>query len=66
MIVFAGLDRLSGFAIDSARLLLPKEEDGTNIVGSANLPNHSVFTFALVGQTPHLFQCIMLSLSRAM
>ncbi|KAJ6000851.1 hypothetical protein N7481_001260 [Penicillium waksmanii] len=49
-----GLDRLSGFSIDSARLLLPKEEDGTNIVGSANLPNHSVFTFALGNVTLNL------------
>lgn len=44
----AGLDKLSGFSIDSARVLLPKEADGTNLVGEATLPNHSVFTFALV------------------
>jgi hypothetical protein len=43
-----GLDKLSGFSIDSARVLLPKEADGTNLVGEATLPNHSVFTFALV------------------
>lgn len=44
----AGLDKLSGFSIDSARVLIPKEADGTNLVGEATLPNHSVFTFALV------------------
>mgnify|MGYP002718748820 FL=1 len=43
-----GLDKLRGFAIDSARLIVPKEEDGTNLRGTATLPNHSVFTFALV------------------
>lgn len=43
-----GLDKLRGFAIDSARLVVPKEEDGTNLRGTAILPNHSVFTFALV------------------
>ncbi|CAG7953402.1 unnamed protein product [Penicillium nalgiovense] len=42
-----GLDKLRGFAIDSARLVVPKEEDGTNLRGTAILPNHSVFTFAL-------------------
>ncbi|KAJ5403185.1 hypothetical protein N7509_003056 [Penicillium cosmopolitanum] len=49
-----GLDRLNGFSIDSVQLLLPKEEDGTNIVGSATLPNHSVFTFALGNVTLNL------------
>ncbi|KAK1145242.1 hypothetical protein N8T08_004395 [Aspergillus melleus] len=42
-----GLDQLSGFGINSARLLLPAEEDGTNLQGEAVLPNHSVVTFAL-------------------
>jgi hypothetical protein len=43
-----GLDKLSGFSINSARVVIPKEADGTNLVGEAILPNHSVFTFALV------------------
>lgn len=43
-----GLDKLSGFSIDSANLVIPKEADGTNLRGTAILPNHSVFTFALV------------------
>ncbi|KAE8381650.1 hypothetical protein BDV26DRAFT_278645 [Aspergillus bertholletiae] len=42
-----GLDQLSGFSIDSARLILPAEGDGTNLRGTATLPNHSVVTFAL-------------------
>ncbi|KAJ5355537.1 uncharacterized protein N7496_012749 [Penicillium cataractarum] len=50
----AGLDKLSGFSIDSARVLIPKEADGTNLVGEANLPNHSVFTFALGNVTLNL------------
>ncbi|OOQ89561.1 hypothetical protein PEBR_07759 [Penicillium brasilianum] len=49
-----GLDKLSGFSIDSARVLLPKEADGTNLVGEATLPNHSVFTFALGNVTLNL------------
>ncbi|KAJ6064396.1 hypothetical protein N7499_013076 [Penicillium canescens] len=42
-----GLNKLSGFSIDSARLIIPKEADGTNLVGVVILPNYSVFTFAL-------------------
>ncbi|KAF9889386.1 hypothetical protein FE257_007496 [Aspergillus nanangensis] len=42
-----GLDQLSGFAIDSASLALPPKEDGSNLVGGATLPNHSLVTFAL-------------------
>ncbi|KAJ5833479.1 hypothetical protein N7474_001790 [Penicillium riverlandense] len=42
-----GLDKLSGFAINSARLALPAEDDGTNLLGSATIPNYSVVTFAL-------------------
>lgn len=43
-----GLDKLRGFSIESARLLISKDDDGDNFVGTAILPNHSVFTFALV------------------
>ncbi|KAJ5106106.1 hypothetical protein N7456_002781 [Penicillium angulare] len=49
-----GLDKLKGFAIDSAQLVIPKEDDGTNFVGTATLPNHSVFTFALGNVTLNL------------
>ncbi|KAH8425140.1 DUF3712 domain-containing protein [Aspergillus melleus] len=49
-----GLDQLSGFSIDSARLLLPAEADGTNLRGEAVLPNHSVVTFALGNVTLNL------------
>ncbi|KAJ5278581.1 hypothetical protein N7478_003953 [Penicillium angulare] len=37
-----------------AQLVIPKEEDGTNFVGTATLPNHSVFTFALGNVTLNL------------
>ncbi|GLI81809.1 hypothetical protein PoHVEF18_010200 [Penicillium ochrochloron] len=49
-----GLDKLSGFSINSARVVIPKEADGTNLVGEAILPNHSVFTFALGNVTLNL------------
>ena len=39
---------LNGFSIDAARLALPPEDDGSNLVGKATLPNYSVVTFALV------------------
>lgn len=45
---FLGLDKIRGFSVESARLLIPEEEDGTNLAGTAILPNHSVVTFALV------------------
>ncbi|KAJ5697122.1 hypothetical protein N7488_010806 [Penicillium malachiteum] len=48
-IVLNGLDKLKGFSIDSAQVVIPKEADGTNIVATATLPNRSVFTFALSG-----------------
>lgn len=47
----AGLDKLSGFSIESAKVLIPKAADGSNLQGEAILPNHSVFTFALVRST---------------
>ncbi|KAJ5875744.1 uncharacterized protein N7473_013091 [Penicillium subrubescens] len=49
-----GLDKLSGFSINSARVVIPKEADGTNLVGEAILPNHSDFTFALGNVTLNL------------
>ncbi|KAG2417656.1 hypothetical protein HFD88_008875 [Aspergillus terreus] len=53
-ITLAGLDRLSGFSIPSARLVIPAEDDGTNLRGTAVLPNHSVVTFALGNVTLNL------------
>ncbi|RJE20820.1 hypothetical protein PHISCL_06839 [Aspergillus sclerotialis] len=50
----AGLDKFRGFSIDSARLLVPKAEDGSNLAGVATLPNHSVFTLALGNMTVNL------------
>lgn len=43
-----GLDRFRGFSVNSAKLLIPEAEDGSNLVGEATLPNHSVFTLELV------------------
>ncbi|KAL4977180.1 hypothetical protein BDW66DRAFT_150283 [Aspergillus desertorum] len=49
-----GLDKLSGFSIDEAALLLPAMDDGSNLRGRATLPNHSVVTFALGNVTLNL------------
>ncbi|KNG89247.1 hypothetical protein ANOM_002163 [Aspergillus nomiae NRRL 13137] len=49
-----GLDMLNGFSIDAARLALPPEDDGSNLVGKATLPNYSVVTFALGNVTLNL------------
>ncbi|KAJ5601227.1 hypothetical protein N7510_010761 [Penicillium lagena] len=49
-----GLDKFSGFSIPSARLIIPEEKDGTNLVGTAVLPNRSVFTFAMGNVTLNL------------
>ncbi|KAL2813886.1 hypothetical protein BJX63DRAFT_442762 [Aspergillus granulosus] len=49
-----GLDKLNGFSIDEAALLLPAREDGSNLRGRATLPNHSVVTFALGNVTLNL------------
>ncbi|KAL6235277.1 hypothetical protein BDW75DRAFT_230458 [Aspergillus navahoensis] len=49
-----GLDKLSGFSIDEAALLLPAMDDGSNIRGRATLPNHSVVTFAMGNVTLNL------------
>ncbi|KAL2824453.1 hypothetical protein BJY01DRAFT_165208 [Aspergillus pseudoustus] len=51
---YAGLDKLSGFSIDEAALILPAREDGTNLRGRATLPNHSVVTFAMGNVTLNL------------
>ncbi|KAL4894994.1 hypothetical protein BDV59DRAFT_211855 [Aspergillus ambiguus] len=53
-VTLAGLDKLSGFSIPSARLVIPAEEDGTNLRGTAILPNHSIVTFALGNVTLNL------------
>jgi hypothetical protein len=39
---------LNGFSIGSASLQLPPASDGSNLIGTATLPNYSVVTFALV------------------
>ncbi|KAJ5657052.1 hypothetical protein N7507_009002 [Penicillium longicatenatum] len=49
-----GLDKLSGFTIDTAQLAIPKEADGSNLLATATLPNKSVFTFALGNVTLNL------------
>jgi hypothetical protein len=52
------LDSLSGFSIESAKLV-PKESDGTNLRGVAVLPNHSIVTFALVCDITTLIQTVI-------
>ncbi|KAL4815737.1 hypothetical protein BDW67DRAFT_191382 [Aspergillus spinulosporus] len=49
-----GLDKLSGFSIDEAALLIPAMDDGSNLRGRATLPNHSVVTFAMGNVTLNL------------
>ncbi|OJJ34567.1 hypothetical protein ASPWEDRAFT_173978 [Aspergillus wentii DTO 134E9] len=49
-----GLDKISGLSIDSARLVAPAEEDGTNLRGTITLPNHSAITLALGNVTLNL------------
>ncbi|KAL4996719.1 hypothetical protein BDV10DRAFT_202311 [Aspergillus recurvatus] len=49
-----GLDKLNGFSIDEAALLLPAMDDGSNLRGKATLPNHSVVTFAMGNVTLNL------------
>jgi hypothetical protein len=39
---------LKGFSIESARVVLPPEDDGTNFMGNLTLPNASIVTFELV------------------
>ncbi|PLN86851.1 hypothetical protein BDW42DRAFT_198335 [Aspergillus taichungensis] len=41
-IVTPGLNKFKGLAISDATLLLPPEDDGTNLVGNITLPNPSV------------------------
>jgi hypothetical protein len=38
---------LKGFSIDTARIILPPEADGTNFVGEITLPNPSIVAFEL-------------------
>ncbi|KAI9148381.1 hypothetical protein HJFPF1_12212 [Paramyrothecium foliicola] len=41
------LDTLEGFKLEGARVLLPAEEDGTNLIGNLTLPNWSNLTIGL-------------------
>lgn len=38
------LDSFSGFELSDSSLVLPAQEDGTNLIGNASLPNPSVLT----------------------
>ncbi|CAL5872809.1 uncharacterized protein PFLUO_LOCUS7078 [Penicillium psychrofluorescens] len=49
-----GMDKFDGFSIPSARLIIPTQKDGTNLVGTAVLPNRSVFTFEMGNVTLNL------------
>lgn len=43
-----GLQKLDGFRINSASLLLSPEEDGTTLLANVTIPNHSIVEFELV------------------
>ncbi|KFY79460.1 hypothetical protein V498_08939 [Pseudogymnoascus sp. VKM F-4517 (FW-2822)] len=49
-----GLNSLAGFAIPDARLVLPPESDGTNLVANLSLPNASVLKIDLGNMTWNL------------
>ena len=42
------LDEFAGFAIKDSTLVLPPEDDGTNLIANATLPNPSVLTLEIV------------------
>jgi len=50
-----GLNKLNGFSIDSARLIIPPLAEGTNILGNATLPNPSIVNFNLGNVTINMF-----------
>ena len=43
----AALDELRGFSLDDARIKLPADQDGTNLLGRLTLPNWSDLTIGL-------------------
>jgi hypothetical protein len=47
--IVSALNQFKGFSIDAARLELPAESDGTNLLANATLPNQSVLTLEIVG-----------------
>ncbi|PGG97234.1 hypothetical protein GX51_07433 [Blastomyces parvus] len=50
-----GLDLFRGFSIESARVILPFQEDGTNLKAVLNIPNYSIITLELGNVTLDLF-----------
>lgn len=42
-----GLDKLAGVSLDSIRIILPAEADGTNLIGNFTMPNWSPLTMGL-------------------
>lgn len=51
----SALNQFKGFSIDSARLQVPAEADGTNLLANATLPNQSVLTLEIVSFLESLF-----------
>ncbi|KAJ5376276.1 hypothetical protein N7509_013162 [Penicillium cosmopolitanum] len=43
-VVTPGLNQFDGFSISDATLLLPAEDDGTNLIGNVTLPNPTVIS----------------------
>ncbi|KLJ05973.1 hypothetical protein EMPG_10586 [Blastomyces silverae] len=50
-----GLDMFRGFNIESARVILPFQKDGTNLKVVLNIPNHSIIALQLGNVTLDLF-----------
>lgn len=42
-----GLNQLAGVKLDNIKIILPPEEDGTNLIGNFTLPNWSTLTIGL-------------------
>lgn len=54
LILGAGLNGLDGLNVTDAKLIQPKEKDGTNMRGNVFIPNPSVMTIAMVGPHTHI------------
>lgn len=49
---------MKGFGIESARAVLPAEEDGTNLIAELSIPNASLVSFELVSNLVPLYRAV--------
>ncbi|RDW66470.1 hypothetical protein BP6252_10105 [Coleophoma cylindrospora] len=49
-----GLNKLNGFSLATTQLVVPSDPDGTNLLGTAIIPNHSVVSFEMGNLTLNL------------